>query len=307
MEKIGLYDVDSKIPNLALMRISAFYKSQGFETELYKSLWHKTYRKIYASKIFNFSSGSRITDDMILGGTGIDLKTKLPEEIKNYAPDYSLYNFPHSIGFAMRGCRFRCKFCHVPKTEGKARANKSISAIWTNRSSRFLILLDNDFFGNPEWKDRIEEIIDLNLLVNFSQGFNIRLITEEQASYLSRVKFRNLNCTKKQVHFAWDRFKDERLIKKGIDICTGAGITPNQMAFYVLIGFDTTPEQDMYRVKYLRNFGCDPYVMPYDKKDLYQRHFARWVNHKAMFKTCSFFEYLKTKELTTLYNDSFAQ
>lgn len=63
------------------------------------------------------------------------------------------------------------------------------------------------------------------------------------------------------------------------------------MAFFVLIGFDTTPEQDLYRVMKIRGLGCDPYAMPYNKKDEYQKRFARWVNHKAIFKTVSWLDY----------------
>ena len=70
------------------------------------------------------------------------------------------------------------------------------------------------------------------------------------------------------MHFAWDRFKDEKLIDKGIDICFDAGLKPDQMVFYILIGFDSTPEEDMYRVMKLKALGCNPYIMPYNKKDI---------------------------------------
>ena len=106
--KIGLLDVDSKITNLALMKISQWHKLNGDDVEFYMPLAHSIYDKIYASKIFNFSNGSDIQDDMIVGGTGIDLKITLPNEIDLMTPDYSFYNYPHNIGFAMRGCRFNC-------------------------------------------------------------------------------------------------------------------------------------------------------------------------------------------------------
>ena len=111
--KIGLLDVDSKIPNLALMKISAWHKLMGDEVEHYMPLAHSLYDKVYASKIFNFSSGADLQDDMIVGGTGIDLKISLPNEIEEMDPDYSFYNYPHNIGFAQRGCRFNCSFCVV--------------------------------------------------------------------------------------------------------------------------------------------------------------------------------------------------
>jgi hypothetical protein len=289
--RIGLLDVDSRIPNLALMKISQWHKQNGDEVEHYMPLARHTYNKVYASKIFNFSDGSDIQDDMIVGGTGIDLKINLPNGIDEMKPDYSLYNYPHNIGFTQRGCRFNCSFCVVPRKEGKPKSVNTIEELWTQRSSKFIVLLDNDFFGNPDWSDRLDEIRGLGLTVNFSQGLNIRIISEKQAQALSTVKFSNINNTKKQVTFAWDQMKDEKVIKRGFQRVIDAGIKPYQMQFYVLIGFDTTPEEDMHRVMMQKDWGCDPYAMPYDKTDPYQQKFVRWVNRRAIFKSCSFEEY----------------
>ena len=289
--KVAVLDVDSKIPNLALMKISQWHKKQGDEVEHYMPLAHGLYDKIYASKIFNFSDGSDIHSDMIVGGTGIDLKISLPTEIEEIDPDYTLYNYPHNIGFAQRGCRFKCGFCVVPKKEGKPKSVNTIEKIWTQRTSDFIVLLDNDFFGNPDWADRIEEIKELDLTVNFSQGLNIRIISQKQAEALASVKFSNINRTKKQVTFAWDQMRDEKVIKRGFQRVVDAGIKPYQMQFYVLIGFNTTPEEDMHRVMMLKDWGCDPYAMPYDKTDPYQKKFVRWVNRRAIFKSCTWEEY----------------
>ena len=120
---------------------------------------------------------------------------------------------------------------------------------------------------------------------------NVRILTEEQAVALKSVNFRNLHDTARQVYFAWDDPRHEKLIHKGIKLCLDVGIKPYQMAFYVLIGFHSTPEEDLHRVETLRAYGCDPYSMPYDKKDPYQKRFTRWVNHKAIFKTVPWSEY----------------
>lgn len=289
--QVGIYDVDSKIPNLALMKLSQWHKSKGDGVELYNPLWLDSYDKVYASKVFDFSDGSMLVPDrMTIGGTGWN-NTTLPQNIEDCIPDYTIYNYPHSIGFTMRGCRFNCKFCVVPEKEGKPKSNNTIDEIWTNRGSDFIVLLDNDFFGNPEWEERIKEIKDYGLKVNFSQGLNIRIITDKQAKELSSIQFRTLSGKSKLVHFAWDRVFDEKLIDKGIQRCLDNGLKAEQMSFYVLIGFDTTPEQDMYRVMKLRNYRCHPYVMPYNKEDHYQKRFARWVNHKAIFKTVNWEEY----------------
>ena len=289
--KVAVLDVDSKIPNLALMKISQWHKLNGDDVEHYMPLAHHLYDKVYASKIFNFSDGSDIQDDMITGGTGIDLKISLPPEMDTMTPDYSLYNYPHNIGFTQRGCRFKCEFCVVPQKEGKPWSANTIDELWTQRDSKFLILLDNDFFGNPDWEERIEEMKEYDLRVNFSQGLNIRIISERQAQALASVNFRNINDNSKQVTFAWDQIKDEKVIKRGFKRVTDAGIKPYQMQFYVLIGFDTTPEEDLHRVMMLKDWGCDPYAMPYYKSDPYQKKFVRWVNRRAVFHSCTWEEY----------------
>lgn len=292
MDRIGLYDVDSKIPNLALMKLSAYYKAQGADVSLYSPLWLDEYDKVYASKIFNFSSDRYlIPDKMTIGGTGWNMALELPPEIEAMTPDYSLYGYPHNIGFAMRGCRLRCSFCVVPEKEGKPKPYNTIDEIWTQRDSDFVMLLDNDFFGNPQWQDRIDELLKFNLKVNFSQGLNIRNLKPDQAAAVASVKFRNSHNTSRQVYFAWDDPRHEKLIHKGIRLCVDNGIKTNEMAFYVLIGYHSTEAEDLHRVNVLRDYGCDPYAMPYDKSDPYQKKFTRWVNHKAIFKSVPWADY----------------
>ena len=290
--KIAIFDVDSKIPNLALMKISAWHKSLGDDVEHYMPLLRDTYDIIYASRLFNFSDDSMLSDErMIIGGTGWDIKKTLPPHIEDLVPDYSIYRYPHNIGFTMRGCRLKCSFCVVPEKEGKPYGVSTMEEIWTQRDSDFVVLLDNDFFGNPDWGSRIEEIKELELKVNFNQGLNIRNLKEDQAEALAKVDFRTLSGKSKQVNFAWDDPRHEKLIHKGIKTCIEAGINPYQMGFYVLIGYHSTPEEDLHRVEVLRDYGCEPFVMPYSKDDPYQSRFARWVNHKAIFKTVAWKDY----------------
>ncbi|MGI9463610.1 MAG: hypothetical protein ACR2OM_06710 [Aestuariivirgaceae bacterium] len=282
--EIALYDVDSKIPNLALMKLSRFHKEKGDRVALFDPLWTPIYDKIYASAIFDFSDKSLIDpDQMEVGGTGWDKKKALPDEVEALQPDYSLYGYPHNIGFTMRGCRFRCKFCVVPEKEGQPYSNNTIEEIWQQRDSDFVVLLDNDFFGNPEWQARIVEMRKHDLRISFSQGLNIRIITDEQAEALASVNFRSLGGEKKQVHFAWDQWGKgtEKLIDQGFERVTRAGVKPYQMAFFVLIGWKTTEEQDLYRIDKLHGMGCDVFVMPYNRKDPYQQALTRWNNGHA--------------------------
>lgn len=292
--KIGILQVDGKYPNMALMQIASYHEDRGDTVQQYEGvLFASTYDKIYASKIFGFSQMPEVTANMVIGGTGIDHYNKLPDEIKDYKPSYSLYpNCKYHIGFSMKGCRFACKFCVVPKKEGRPRLNSNIDDLLINpKGANRLMLLDNDFFGGLQWKENLLRIIELKLKVCFVQGLNIRIITREQAELLSQCNYTNSKFNQKYLTFAWDRVYDRKLVMNGILICNDAGIPCDHMQFFVLIGFDSTPEQDYDRVMTLTDMGCMPFVMPYDKSDPYQKSFTRWVNNRAVFKSCKWDDY----------------
>lgn len=299
--KVGIVQVDGKhyqgtlFPNIALMKIAGYHEMRGDSVEWYLgNLWADQYDKIYASKIFSFSDMPDLPMNKTkIGGTGIDFVNQLPEEIEAHPVSYSLYpdcNF--HVGFSMKGCRFACKFCCVPKKEGRPKHYNYIEELLTNpNGGDRLMLLDNDFFGGPFWHSHLDEIRGLNLKVCFVQGLNIRIITKEQATILSKVRYYSKDFRQRYLSFAWDRYMDGKLVMKGINICNDAGIPCNHMQFFVLIGFDSTPDQDYERVMKLRELGCMPFVMPYNKSDPYQKSFARWVNNRAVFKSCSWENY----------------
>lgn len=292
--RIGVIQVDGKLPNLALMQIASYHERHGDSVKWYEGpLFESQYDKVYVSKIFGFSEMPILPSNAVVGGTGIDFFNRLPPEIEAENVSYSLYpECNYHIGFSMKGCRFACKFCCVPKKEGRPKVNSTIDGLLINpKGGNRLMLLDNDFFGGENWKENLERIIELKLKVCFVQGLNIRIITQEQAELLAKSNFQNSKFNQKYLTFAWDRFGDGKIVKKGIEICNKAGIRCNQMQFFVLIGFDTTPDQDMERVMTLREMGCMPFVMPYNKDDAYQKRFTRWVNHRATFKSCTWQEY----------------
>lgn len=294
MKRIGILQLDGKLPNLALMKVAGYYESIGYEVSWYEGpMFAETYEKIYVSKLFSFTSTPPLPENAIIGGTGIDFYNRLPEGIEAATPSYSLYqDCNYHLGFSMKGCRFACKFCCVPKKEGRPKVYNSIDEILINpKGGNRLMLLDNDFFGGTDWQINLERIIELKLRVCFVQGLNIRIITDEQAQLLAKCNFQNSKFNKRYLTFAWDKFKDEKLITAGIERCISAGIAAHQMQFFVLIGFDTTPEQDEYRVEYLRSKGCLPFVMPFDKDNAYQKAYTRYVNQRAVFNSCTWKEY----------------
>lgn len=308
---IGLLDVDSKIPNLALMKISNYYKELGEEVEFVQQ--GKEYEKIFASAIFTRSKHKcenliEIYGDKIeIGGTGWDLHKELPKEIEYSKPDYNLYTAEEiagrmrgimtkerklqkateivnaGIGFTSRGCVRECGFCFVPKKEGKFRNVAEIKDL-INPKSNILILHDNNITADPYCIDKLNEIRDRNLIVDINQGLDVRLMTEDKARALSQVKHL------RSIHYAWDLMPFENKVMEGIDILS-KHIKPYRHMCFMLVGFNTTFEEDMYRFRKLRELKVDPFVMIFNEgKDRKLRHFARWVNSR-IYKSCKWDEY----------------
>jgi hypothetical protein len=281
MRSIGIVDVDShNFPNLALMKASAFHKAKGDSVEFSKA---GVFDKVYASKLFNFSPDvdwAEIQSPEILkGGTGYSLANKLPIEVEKCDPDYSIYpQYDFSIQFYSRGCIRNCPFCVVREKEGRI---QTVEPMALNPKGNRIEVLDNNFFANPEWWYAIADLMKQKQPVNF-HGVDVRLMNEEQAYWLNKLKHH------KQIHIAWDNPKDDILphLTEMLKY-----IKAYRISCYVLIGYWSTPEQDLYRVEKLRELKIDPFVMPFDKSDPYQKRFARWVNAKPIFKTTKWEDY----------------
>jgi hypothetical protein len=286
--RVALHQVDGKWPNLALMKLSAWHKSQGDQVEWFYPLSGE-YDRVYASKIFDFTPDCPyLPEGTIRGGSGYGNYeiTLTPEQEKAF-PDYSLYpEWNAAIGFTTRGCVRRCPFCIVPIKEGRLRVVGDIYDFWNGQ--RKIVLLDNNLTAAPmeHFRRVLRQIIDNNLQADFSQGWDIRLLSEEHAALLSKVRVGRSG----HHHFAWDNPGDEEAVRRGISLLSKR-MPLRRIIFYVLIGFDTTPEEDLHRVEVLRSLGVDSFVMPYDKRDPYQRQFARYVNRKPIFKSATWDEY----------------
>jgi MoaA/NifB/PqqE/SkfB family radical SAM enzyme len=187
----------------------------------------------------------------------------------------------YSIGFTQRGCRLKCKFCVVPTKEGKPRSLNTIANIWRgDPHPKKLHILDNDFFGNPEWRTRVAEIRDGGFRVCLSQGINVRLINEEAATAIASIEYRDTKFSRRRLYTAWDNLHDERVFFKGVDMLEKAGIPPANLMVYMLVGYDKTEtwERIWHRFNRMVERGIKPYPMVFDRARLDLCAFQRWVN-----------------------------
>lgn len=292
--KIGLLDIDGhNFPNFALMKISAFEKQRGNNTEWANNIFGQ-YDKVYASKIFTFSEDHNYmglnSEEVIKGGTGYNIGGKLSPEIEySKLMDYSIYPMHnYSIQFLSRGCIRKCPFCLVNEKEGEI---KPAEPVVLNPKGEWIEVLDNNFFANPEWKNSIDYLLKAKQRVNL-HGVDIRIMNEEQAFYLNQLKL------KRNIHIAWDLPQIDLTdkIKEVVKY-----ISPHKITCYVLVGFNSTKEQDLYRLSRLKEFGVTPFVQPYRdfknerKPEQYELDLARWANKMWLFKSFEFKDFRPRK------------
>jgi hypothetical protein len=262
--KIGLYNIEPKIQNTALMQISYHHKQQGDSVEWYEDSMFANYDKVYCSSLFTFTDKSNVPKDAICGGTGFDLTTTLPFDCDL---DYSLYpECDCSYIWFSRGCIRKCGFCVVPEKEGKIR---SVEPKPFNPNGKYLKIQDNNFFANPEWHLAMADLIMWGWPVDFCGGIDVRILTENQTKALARLNH------EKRIKIAWDDPKQDLIVK--ISNLTDH-IKGYRLMCYVLIGYNSTTEEDIYRVRILEGFGITPYIMCINRKDPYQKKFQKWVN-----------------------------
>lgn len=291
---ILLLQLDGKIPNLALMRIAAHHRALGDKVELrvtgnflalQDGLFEQRPDKVYASAIFTrtlevarFLSAMR--EDAVIGGTGWSMDTLEQHGIMTRDTDYSIYpNFRQSLGFTQRGCRLKCEFCIVPKKEGGVKPEATIAEIWRGDPwPKELLLLDNDFFGQLNWRDRIREIRDGGFKVSFNQGINARCLTEEAAEAIGSIDYRDDSMKVRRIYTAWDSREDEERLFAGLNRLVKYGVKPDHIMVYMLIGYwpgETAADREYRRMR-LREFGARPYPMPYIR-NRETVGFQRWV------------------------------
>lgn len=284
---IGLIDVDGhNFPNLALMKISAHHKAKGDQVEW--AIPMLKYDIVYQSKVFDFSPDENTCiqcEQLIKGGTGYDLDNKLPKEIESIYPDYSLYNEKKAYGFLTRGCPRNCPFCVVGRKEGlKSYQVADLQQFWDGQKE--IKLCDPNITACPDRIKLLQQLADSKAWVDFTQGLDIRFMTEDVANVINQIKI-------KMVHFAWDRRnQDKQIIDNLTRFKKITQLDFRRLRVYVLVNFETTLEEDLYRIYKLKELGYDPYVMIFNKDHAPReiKRLARWVNNKFIFRTCERFD-----------------
>lgn len=314
--RIGLIDVDGRnFPNIALMKISAWHKAEGDSVEWYNP-FSEQYDIVYRSKVFSFTpdfNDAINAKEVNSGGTGYaivlrkgrevfrhNIEGQLTDEVEHIYPDYSLYpklTKDTAYGFLTRGCPRGCTFCIVGSKEGLvSRKVADLSEFW--RGQRNIVLCDPNILACKDWKDLLQQLIDSRAWIDVNQGMDIRLMTEEKAEMVSRMKI-------KEIHFAWDRYEEKDIVLPKLKMYAEiANLKPHghNAIVFTITNFNTTIEQDLDRIYTLRSMGYWPYVMVYDKA--HARHIytdmQRWVNMRSVFaKVQTFDEYLKGEKKLT--------
>ena len=286
--------------NLALMKISSYLRDQGHEPSLAyydtkgnfinpledpDDIWMSA---VFTRSIDRVMELKEVYPDSRIGGSGYDFRITLPDEIEHIMPDYDLYGIDHSVGYTTRGCFRDCKFCIVPEKEGKIHHNATIDEFLRPGHDK-VKLLDNNFFAGPRWRDHIEFIREHDLQVSFNQGIDVRIMTEEMAQAIASVKYRSGSFGGHYIHIAFDSTSYEDQFRKGVEILLDH-IKPYTVIVYILVGFDSTIEDNQHRLDVVVDYGMYPFVMQHEHRSIVDHFFARYVN-KRLYKKRSFDEY----------------
>ena len=309
--KIGLIDCDGHhFPNLPLMKLSAWHKSQGDTVRWYEPFdgLIEPYSRVYISKVFSFTPDYNLpiyADEVVRGGSGYAIELvngkeiynkqrdhDLPDEIEHIYPDYSLYpelTNNTAYGFLTRGCPRGCGFCHVKDKEGrKSYKVADLSEFWSGQKN--IVLCDPNIFACREHMDLLQQLIDSGASVEFNQGIDIRLINERNLEKLKQIKLQH-------IHFAFDRWQDKDIIEPRLRAFakTGYNRSKGGVMVYILVNYDTTIEQDLYRIQLCRELNFSPYPMIYDKEhcDPIYKKIQRWCNNFIFWSVPTFDEYKK--------------
>ena len=220
---------------------------------------------------------------------------KLPDEIEHIYPDYSIYpslTKETAFGFLTRGCPRGCNFCHVATKEGRCSYKVAdLSEFWNGQKN--IVLCDPNILACKDHIELLQQLADSGAKVEFNQGLDIRLMNDRNIEILKKIRLKN-------IHLAFDRWQDKDIIEPKLKMFaekTGFNKNRGGVAVYILVNFDTTLEQDIYRIQLCRKLNFTPYPMIYDKEhaDKIYKALQRWCNNFIFWKVSTFEEYTQKK------------
>jgi len=302
-KRIGLIDNElctrpnHSFPNLAIMKISAYYKNKGCNVTLIafteinpNTLFQSKYDAVFVSKVFSDTETPLFIDNLDFvhkGGSGFyyDKSTPLHNDIEHSFPDYSIYeNIPscshdyyhkYSIGFITRGCIRKCDFC-INRNSNKVEANSTLAEFVDNKRP-YVMLLDDNITAYKDFYKTFEELNNLNIPFVFKQGMDFRLLNKKKMNIVWNSNYKksgekNGKGGVKLFHFAFDNIADYILIEKRLKEYYFNKPFSFMMFFYVIVGFDRSHKynDDFYkrdildlltRVKLLFKYNAYPYIM----------------------------------------------
>lgn len=329
-----------RFPNLACEKISGYWKKRGADVHLLLDFQKPVgFDHIYISKVFTDTpvpEWVQETETVHLGGTGFffDKASNLPNEIEHHMPDYSLYDewidkevataqfnaeqtgeefqlkhfmrqfkeyTDYSIGFISRGCFRKCQFC-VNQKYDHVFLHSPLKEFFQD-SRKKICLLDDNFFGCPEWRRLLKELISLKKPFKFKQGLDERLLNKEKCKMLFSANYDG------DYTFAFDNISDYKYIHNKLKMIRKYTNSTN-IKFYVLVGFESTDAQDIEnafkRLELLMRYKCLAYIMRYQdknhspwKESKYRTMYislARWCNQPSIYKKMSFRQFCKANQ-----------
>lgn len=292
---VGLMAVDSNHPNLALMKISAYHKSKGDSVEWYTPF--DQYDIVYMSKIFSFTEDCRQymnnAKKIVKGGTGYDIHSRLPEEMECLVPDYSIYpsiDNKTAFGFLTRGCPNKCRWCVVPEKEGNIHPYMDVDQIAVDGRNK-LVLMDNNVLACEYGLQQIQKIVEKRLRVDFNQALDARLVTEEIAMLLAKVRWLDF------IRFGCDTPKQITECVRAMYLIDKYRERPANYLMYTMIDKDI--DEAYHRLSYFRAFKrvcivAQPFRdinNPNQVIPQWQLDMARWSMRREIYKRCDFKDY----------------
>ena len=285
----------TRYPPLGLLKLATWHRLKGDTVELVRGCVKPSRRpgRIYVTSLFTWAwrevwacvryYKALFPDvELWLGGVYASL---MPEHAKQSGADYVhvgifepaedlmpaydlVPEWDGSIIFASRGCNRRCPYCAVWRIEGKInRCRKSIKHLVWPKHTR-IILWDNNILQSPYWRDVFEELIWFSqakgMKIDFNQGLDARLVTDEVAEELSRMR---LLC----VRLSYDYKAVRPFVEKAVETLAEHGIRRRKIFIYLLYNWEDSPDDFFERLRDVLNWGCVAYPMRYEPLDALER------------------------------------